>query len=107
MTEKTLRVALFGNVPTAKKIIMQNAPNAVFEQYELGTEPNYDIAYDLFVVYCPNGEGLDMRGMTCNYIVDGKEVITPVRLLNDPPCNSARFELGFWVREFLKEGEKV
>jgi len=90
-----LRVAVCGHLPTACDFLLRHG-GVELHQYEDAAEIPEETAYHLILVYAPNAEGiLDTvytRG-TAN-----KRTTVPLRLLNEPACDSALLELRSMIR---------
>ena len=102
---KHLRVAICGELPTACRILREMGISQI-DKYDdaigacfrmRGKEP-----YHLILVYAPQGEGL-VAEMPYKIELEGAWQRVPVKLLNEPPCESAIFELELAVRRIAKK----
>lgn len=98
-TGKTMKIAVVGNLPTAVKVIRNEYDDVQFFNYERATDmPLVDHDYDLVLVQSYAGEGLGIRELTYTGRVGDDKVEIPVRLLHEPPCESAEIELAVFIR---------
>ena len=92
-----VRVAICGALPTAHNHLLRCGVVQI-DQYHDAAEIPHNALYHLILVYAPQGEGLLNTICTRG---DSKEAAVPVRLLNEPACNSALIELKSTIRRIL------
>ena len=92
-----IRVAICGNLPTAHDYLLRHGVVQI-DQYEDAVELAEETAYHLILIYAPNAEGI-LDTVYSRSSVSGKDSATvPIRLLNEPACDSALLELKSMIR---------
>ena len=89
------RVAVCGELPTACNYLLKNGVVNV-DKFSDATEIPDEQAYHLILVYAPQAEGLLNTRYTRNLVPDDEDI--PIRLLNEPACDSALIELKSVIR---------
>lgn len=94
---RNIRVAVCGELPTACEYLLQNGVVKI-DKYNDATEIPNETAYNLILVYAPQAEGLlnTVYSRSLDPVKDGNAV--PLRLLNEPACDSALLELKSVIR---------
>ncbi len=99
--QKSLRVAICGDLPTAYDFLLSNGV-VLIDQYEDAAELTDETSYHLILIYAPNAEGI-LDTVYSRKSVTGKGKVTvPIRLLNEPSCDSALRELKSMIRRISK-----
>ena len=92
---RSIRVAICGNLPTAKRTLRDLGVSEI-DQYDDAINACFKLrsgeVYHLILVYAPQGEGL-VAEMPYKIECEGEWLSVPIKLLNEPPCESALFEL--------------
>jgi len=88
-----IRVAVCGNLPTACNYLLKHGV-VLIDTFLDATEMPDEQAYHLILVYAPQAEGL----LNVRYSRDADQNAVPVRLLNEPCCDSALVELKSTLR---------
>ena len=97
----SVRVAICGNLPTAHEYLLRHGV-VLIDQYEDAVELCEETAYHLILIYAPGGEGI-LDTVYSRSGSSGKDSATvPIRLLNEPACNSALLELRSMIRRISK-----
>jgi hypothetical protein len=97
MMTRHVRVAVCGHLPTACDFLLRQGVVQI-DQYEDAAELTDETAYHLILIYAPNAEGI-LNTVYSQTHASGKEKATvPIRLLNEPACNSALLELRSMIR---------
>ena len=92
--KKNIRVAVCGELPTACDYLLQNGVVSI-DRFSCATDIGRETDYHLILVYAPHGEGL--LDVTFNGS-EGQNNQVPIRLLNEPCCDSALIELKSIIR---------
>lgn len=102
---KGIRVAICGSLPSACKAL-RDAGVVQIDKYDdavsVGLKLRQGEEYHLILVYAPQGEGLDAE-MPYKVKLKGEWKTVPVKLLNEPACESALIELQSTVRCIAKK----
>lgn len=94
---RNVKVAVCGNLPTACDYLLRQGVVKI-DQYEDAAELTEETAYHLILIYAPNAEGI-LNTVYSRSPVSGKGKATvPIRLLNEPACDSALLELKSTIR---------
>lgn len=97
MSEQSVKVAICGKLPTTYNYLLREGVFNI-DQYEDAAEIGDETAYDLILIYAPNAEGL-LDTVYARRTASGKgDATVPIRLLNEPACDSALLELRSTVR---------
>ena len=97
MTNRNVKVAICGELPTAYNYLLRQGVVQI-DQYDDATELNEETAYHLILIYAPNAEGI-LDTVYSRKTVSGKgDANVPIRLLNEPACDSALLELKSMIR---------
>lgn len=92
-----IRVAVCGELPTACNWLLQNGVVQI-DKYLDATEMSDETAYHLILIYAPQAEGLlNTQYSRSAQFSEGLNHI-PIRLLNEPCCQSALVELRSTLR---------
>jgi len=92
-----VRVAVCGHLPTACNFLLHQGVVKI-DQYEDAADIPEETAYDLILIYAPNAEGI-LDTVYSRPTPSGSETATvPIRLLNEPACDSALLELKSMIR---------
>lgn len=101
---RSVKVAVCGHLPTACDFLLKTGlVNMDF--FTDATQLPGETDYNLILVYAPQGEGLLNTRYSCKASETDREKSVPVRLLNEPCCNSALLELKSMVRRISAELE--
>lgn len=102
---KDIRIAICGDLPSACKTLRDMGVSHI-DKYDDALDACFKLRsgeeYHLILVYAPQGEGLD-ADMPYKITCDDEWKKIPVKLLNEPACESALFELESTVRTIAKE----
>ena len=102
---KNIRVAVCGNLPSACKAL-RDAGVVHIDKFDDAVSVGFKLRqgeeYHLILVYAPQGEGLD-ADMPYKVKLKGEWKTVPVKLLNEPACDSALIELQSTVRCIAKK----
>lgn len=101
---RSVKVAVCGHLPTACDYLLKTGMVNI-ESFTSATEMPSETNYNLILVYAPQGEGLLNTRYSCKASENGGEKSVPVRLLNEPCCQSALIELKSVVRRISAEME--
>ena len=100
---KDIRIAICGNLPTACKAL-RDMGIAKIDKFDDGIDACFRLRrgeqYHLILVYAPQAEGIDADMPYKIRCGDWKSV--PIKLLNEPTCDSALIELESAVRLIAK-----
>ena len=97
MTNQNVKVAICGKLPTTYNYLLRHGVVQI-DQYEDATELPEETAYHLILIYSPGGEGI-LDTVYSRKTISGKGNATvPIRLLNEPACDSALVELKSMIR---------
>lgn len=99
MTMGNVKVAICGNLPTACDYLLRQGVVQI-DQYQDATELTEETAYHLILIYAPNAEGI-LDTVYSRGSASGKATV-PIRLLNEPACDSALLELRSMLRRISK-----
>jgi len=97
-----IRVAVCGELPTACNYLLKNGVVSV-DTFLDATEIPDERVYHLILVYAPQAEGLLNTRYTKNIQPDGQLETIPIRLLNEPCCDSALIELNSIIRRIEEQ----
>lgn len=97
----SLRVAICGDLPTAYDFLLSNGV-VLIDQYEDATELTDETLYHLILIYAPNAEGILDTVYSRKSVAGKGKVTVPIRLLNEPSCDSALRELKSMIRRISK-----
>jgi len=101
---KDIRIAICGNLPTACKAL-RDMGVAKIDKFDDGIDACFRLRrgeeYHLILVYAPQAEGIDADMPYKIRCDDGWKSI-PIKLLNEPACDSALIELESAVRTIAK-----
>ena len=95
-----IRVAVCGELPTACNFLLKNGVTQI-DKFSDATEIPDERAYHLILVYAPQAEGLLNTRYTRGTHEDTDSI--PIRLLNEPCCDSALVELKSKIRRIEKQ----
>lgn len=102
---KNIRIAICGNLPTTCKALRDMGVSRI-DKYDDGINACFRLRrgeeYHMILVYAPQGEGLEAE-MPYKVRCDGEWKSVPIKLLNEPACNSALVELEAAVRNIARE----
>lgn len=102
---KGIRVAVCGKLDTACEELRKEGVS-IIDNYSDATSLAFQIregvGYDLILVYAPEGEGLLDTSYPCKKKTEKEWKEIPMRLLNEPACQSALIELKHTIRK-IKE----
>lgn len=102
MTNRNVRVAICGKLPTTYNYLLKQGMVQI-DQYEDATELLEETTYHLILIYAPGGEGI-LDTVYSRKTVSGKgDATVPIRLLNEPACDSALIELKSIIRRIEKQ----
>lgn len=96
-----IRVAVCGELPTACNYLLKNGV-VLIDKYMDATEISDEQEYHLILVYAPHAEGLLNTRYSKNSIDEEETDSIPIRLLNEPCCDSALIELKSIIRRIEK-----
>ncbi len=97
MLYKSIKVAICGKLPTAYNYLLKHGVVQI-DQYEDAAEIVNETAYHLILIYAPSAEGLLDTVYSIKSVSGKDEIRVPIRLLNEPACDSALLELLSIVR---------
>ena len=92
-----VHVAICGELPTARDYLLRCGVVRI-DQFNDATEIPNESVYHLILVYAPQGEGLLNTVYSRSIAPEKDETAVPIRLLNEPACNSALIELRSTIR---------
>lgn len=102
---ENIRIAVCGSLPTACRALRDIGVSQI-DTYEDALSACFKLRcgekYHLILVYAPQGEGLD-ADMPYKVRCEGEWQSVPIKLLNEPACESALIELESAVRIIAKE----
>ncbi|MBQ3054739.1 MAG: hypothetical protein IJC88_01395 [Oscillospiraceae bacterium] len=102
---KNIRVAICGDLPTARRTLREIGVSKI-DQYDDAINACFKLrsgeTYHLILVYAPQGEGL-VAEMPYKIECEGEWKSVPIKLLNEPPCESALLELELAVQEIASK----
>ncbi len=87
-----IRVAVCGDLPTACNFLLKNGVVCI-DKFSDATEIPDEQAYHLILVYAPQAEGLLNIRYSRSTLQEEQAEGIPIRLLNEPCCESALVEL--------------
>lgn len=97
-----IRVAVCGNLPTACNYLIKNGV-VMIDKFSDAAEMPDKKNYHLIMVYAPQAEGLLNTRYSISLIPGEDSGSIPVRLLNEPCCESALVELKSTIRRIEKK----
>lgn len=92
-----IKVAVCGELFTACNYLLKNGIVRI-DHYSDATEISDEDNYHLILVYAPQAEGLLNTRYTKSTLLDEEADSIPIRLLNEPACESALIELKSMIR---------
>jgi len=99
---RNIKVAICGRLPTAYNYLLRHGVVQI-DQYEDAVELSEETAYHLILIHSPSGEGL-LDTVYSRKSASGDNTATvPMRLLNEPACDSALLELKSMIRRIADE----
>ena len=102
---KNVRVAVCGNLPAACNVLKQVGVYRI-DNYSDALDLVFKLRkgekYHLILVYAPQGEGL-YADMPYKIMCEGEWQSIPIKLLNEPACDSALRELRLTVYSIVAE----
>jgi len=105
---KDIRIAICGNLPTACKAL-RDMGVAKIDKFDDGIDACFRLRrgeeYHLILVYAPQAEGID-ADMPYKIRCDDGWKSVPIKLRNEPACDSALIELESAVRTIAKAQSK-
>lgn len=99
---RQVRVAVCGHLPTACDYLLRQGVVQI-DQYVDAAELADETAYHLILIYAPNAEGILNTVYAQTHASGKKETTVPIRLLNEPACDSALLELRSVIRRIISE----
>ena len=96
MPHRHLKIASCGHLPTAMEFLRRHGVTKI-DRYDDAAELPDEAEYHLILVYAPHGEGI------LDTVWHRQSAEVPVRLLNEPPCDSALLELRSMLRRISKD----
>jgi len=99
---QSIRVAVCGDLPTACNYLLKNGV-VMIDKFSDATEIPNEQVYHLILVYAPQAEGLLNTRYTRSTISGEEADSIPIRLLNEPACESALIELKSIIRRIEKQ----
>ncbi len=99
---KKIRVAVCGELSTACNFLLKNGIVSI-DKFTDATEIADESSYHLILIYAPQAEGLLNTRYCRNNASDSESKSIPIRLLNEPACDSALIELKSTIRRIEKE----
>lgn len=99
---RQIRVAVCGHLPTACDFLLRQGVVQI-DQYEDAAELIDETAYHLILIYAPNAEGILNTVYSQTHASGEEEATIPIRLLNEPACDSALLELRSVIRRIISE----
>lgn len=100
-----IRVAVCGHLPTACNCLLKCGVVQI-DQFSDATEIANEASYHLILIYAPQAEGLLNTKYLRSMGPGGKTTTIPLRLLNEPACNSALIELRSTLRRIERNLSK-
>lgn len=101
MANRNVKVAICGTLPTTYNFLLRQGVVQI-DQYEVASELLEETAYHLILIYSPGGEGI-LDTVYSRKTVSGRgDAVVPIRLLNEPACESALSELRHTIRRITK-----
>lgn len=97
-----IKVAVCGNLPTACNYLLKNGIVCI-DKFSDATEISDEQAYHLILIYAPQAEGLLNTRYTRSTLAGEEADSIPIRLLNEPACDSALIELKSIIRRIEKQ----
>ncbi len=97
MTLRNVKVAVCGNLPTACEYLLRHGVVQI-DQYEDAAEMVDETDYHLILIYAPNAEGILDTVYSRMPLSGNGSATVPIRLLNEPACDSALLELKSVIR---------
>lgn len=97
-----IRVAVCGNLPTACNYLLKNGIVCI-DKFSDATEIPDEQVYHLILIYAPQAEGLLNTRYTRSVLAGEETDSIPIRLLNEPACDSALIELKSIIRRIEKQ----
>lgn len=94
---KHVKVAVCGKLPTACDYLLKQGVVQI-DQYEDAAELFDESAYHLILIYAPNAEGILDTVFLRETVSGNVKATVPIRLLNEPACDSALKELKLTIR---------
>lgn len=91
-----VKVAVCGELPTACDYLLRQGVVQI-DRYDDAAELFDESAYHLILIYAPNAEGI-LNTVYSGCSAKGDGVTVPIRLLNEPACDSALKELRSIIR---------
>lgn len=98
---RDIRVAICGDLPTAYNYLLRQGVVQI-DHYEDATELRKESAYHLILIYAPNAEGILDTVYFRRTGSEKRDATIPIRLLNEPACNSALAELKSVLRRISR-----
>lgn len=96
-----IKVAVCGELPTARDYLLRQGVVKI-DQYIDATEIRDEGSYHLILIYAPNAEGLLDTVYSLTTTSGKQKASVPIRLLNEPACDSALLELRSMIRRITK-----
>ena len=97
-----IKVAVCGNLPTACNYLLKNGVICI-DKFSDATEIPDEQVYHLILIYAQQAEGL-LNTRYTRSVLSGEETDSiPIRLLNEPSCDSALIELKSVIRRIEKQ----
>ncbi|MBR3751295.1 MAG: hypothetical protein IKK58_05925 [Clostridia bacterium] len=98
MTNQNIRVAICGELPTTFNYLLKQGVMNI-DRYDDAAELHEETEYHLILIYAPNAEGI-LDTVYVRKTASGKgDATVPIRLLNEPACDSALLELRSMIRD--------
>lgn len=97
-----IKVAVCGNLPTACNYLLKNGIVCI-DKFSDATEIADEQVYHLILIYAPQAEGLLNTRYTRSVLAGEEADSIPIRLLNEPACDSALIELKSIIRRIEKQ----
>lgn len=92
-----IRVAVCGNLPTACDFLLREGVTRI-DVYADAAEITEETYYHLILIYAPCAEGLLNTSYSRSPMYETGAQPIPIRLLNEPCCQSALVELRSTIR---------
>ena len=99
---KNIRVAVCGELSTACNFLLKHGVVSI-DKFSDATEIADESNYHLILIYAPQAEGLLNTKYCRDFDFNGSSKSIPIRLLNEPACDSALIELKSTIRQIGKE----
>lgn len=97
MKNKSIKVAICGKLPTAYDYLLRQGVVHI-DQYDDAAALHEETAYHLILIYAPAAEGI-LDTVYSRKTASGRgNAVVPIRLLNEPACDSALLELRSTIR---------